>query len=72
MHLYSLWISKLFPSTDSFGICVLVNARCADVRRACQESGKTAEVDVVWFDQERVDSQTVKRSIWCDKKYFHI
>lgn len=70
--MYSLWISKLFPSTDSSGISVLVNARCADVRRGCQESGKAAEAGVVWFDQEGVDSQTVKRSIFCDKKYFHI
>lgn len=58
--MYSLWISKLFPSTDSFGICVLVNARCEDVRKACQDSGKAAEAGVVWFDQERFDSQRVK------------
>lgn len=42
------------------------------MRRACQESGKAAEAGVVWFDQEEVDSQTVKRSILCDKNYFHI
>lgn len=51
---------------------MLVNAICADVRSACQESGKSAEAGVVWFDQEGVDSQKVKRSILCDKKYFHI